>query len=66
MLGDFFAGLKAGLFRDPLIWLLLLLNAVAAFAAYGVWFKSSAEQVRRDWAELRSILADETETPAAR
>lgn len=60
MIGDFFAGLKAGLFRDPLIWLLLLLNGIAAWGAYSVWFESGPEEVRREWAELRALFASDS------
>lgn len=65
MIGDFFAGLKTGLGRDPLIWLLLLLNAIAAWGAYGVWFKASAEDVQREWRQLRAIMASGSESGGA-
>jgi hypothetical protein len=57
MIHDFFTGLRAGLSRDPLIWALLILNALAAWAAYAVWFQASPEEVTRGWAELRAIFA---------
>jgi hypothetical protein len=52
---NFFSGLASGLRGDLVVWLLLLSIAGTGWIAYGLWFKTTPDEIRRTLTELRQL-----------